>query len=365
MRPTEIDPSQYAAQLKHKEAHLEQQFNSFTMPSLEVFGSEPLHYRMRAEFRVWHQGDDLFHIMFDNQTKQKYKVEHFPPASLLINQVMTDLLDLIRHNELARRKLFQIDYLSTLSDEIVVSMLYHKPLDEHWEREIEGILKTLRLSYKIDIVGRARKQKWVKDKDYVTEVLPIADRNYQFQQIENSFTQPNAGVNIKMIEWALDVTQQSQGDLLELYCGLGNFSIPMAQNFERVLATEISKTSVQAAQQNIADNGLDNVTIIRMSSEEFVEAQLGKRQFNRLSGVDLQSYNCQTVLVDPPRAGLDETTVEMVSNYQNIVYISCNPTTLQENLAVLSKTHDVQRFALFDQFPYTHHVEAGVYLVKR
>ncbi|GAA6184889.1 tRNA (uridine(54)-C5)-methyltransferase TrmA [Aliiglaciecola sp. NS0011-25] len=365
MRPTEIDPQFYQAQLDEKVTALSAQFSQFKMPKLEVFASQTLNYRMRAEFRVWHEGDELFHIMFDQQSKEKYRVDQFPPASKLINQVMADLVVLLKDNEIARRKLFQIDYLSTLSGEIVVSLLYHKPLDESWQAQISKILKQLRQHYPIDIVGRARKQKVIVDKDFVIERLPIGQRTYEFKQVENSFTQPNALVNQKMLEWALDVTANSEGDLLELYCGLGNFSIPLAQNFKRVLATEISKTSVAAAQYNISANQADNVTILRMSSEEFVQAQAGIRKFNRLEGVDLAQYDCRTVLVDPPRAGLDDETVSMISKYNNIVYISCNPETLQNNLDLLSKTHEVHRFALFDQFPYTHHVEAGVYLVRK
>lgn len=365
MRPTEIDASNYDAQLAEKVEALENQFVNFDTPALEVFCSAPINYRMRAEFRVWHDGDDLFHIMFDQATKEKYRVDSFPPASSLINDVMRELLDLIRPSELARRKLFQIDYLSTLSNEIIVSLLYHKPLDQAWEVEIRRIEKILSKQFNLHLIGRARKQKVVLSQDYVLEKLPVNDKEFVFKQIENSFTQPNAGVNSKMIEWALDVTRQCNGDLLELYCGLGNFSLPMAQNFNRVLATEISKPSVAAAQDNIAFNHIDNVTILRMSSEEFVQACRGEKTFNRLEGIDLSEYDCQTVLVDPPRAGLDSATVNMVSEYQNIVYISCNPETLLDNLATLTQTHKIERFALFDQFPYTHHAECGVFLRLR
>jgi tRNA (uracil-5-)-methyltransferase len=138
----------------------------------------------------------------------------------------------------------------------------------------------------------------------------------------------------------------------------------MAQNFNKVLATEISKSSVAAAQTNIALNHIDNVTILRMSSEEFVQANRGDRTFRRLEGIDLTEYDCQTILVDPPRSGLDDDTLTMVKDYTNIVYISCNPDTLKNNLDVLTQTHKVLRFALFDQFPYTHHAECGVYLQK-
>ena len=91
----------------------------------------------------------------------------------------------------------------------------------------------------------------------------------------------------------------------------------------------------------------------------------GEREFSRLKGIDLSSYQCNTIFVDPPRAGLDDETVKMVQAYDNILYISCNPDTLADNLAVLNQTHKITRFALFDQFPYTHHMESGVYLQRR
>ena len=365
MRQTEINANDYPAQLQHKATLISQHFAAFNMPELQVFASDPSHYRMRAEFRVWHQGEDLFHIMFDQDSKQKYEVSAFPAASEIINAVMRDLIALIKTNDIARRKLFQIDYLSSLSGQIVVSLLYHKTLDEAWLAEMQLILATLRKTYSIDIIGRAKNQKIALDKDYLIETLTIKGRDYQFKHIENSFTQPNAKVNIKMIEWAIDVTQGSQGDLIELYCGLGNFSLPMAQNFKHVLATEISKSSVAAAQFNIAVNQIDNVTILRMSSEEFVDAQKKVRTFRRLEGVDLDKFDCQTILVDPPRSGLDSATLSMVQEYPYIVYISCNPDTLKQNLETLTISHEVSRFALFDQFPYTHHAECGVFLTKK
>jgi tRNA (uracil-5-)-methyltransferase len=71
------------------------------------------------------------------------------------------------------------------------------------------------------------------------------------------------------------------------------------------------------------------------------------------------------VLVDPPRAGLDENTCKLISQFEKIVYISCNPETLARDVKMLLSTHTVQRVAAFDQFPYTHHLESGVFLVRR
>ncbi len=71
------------------------------------------------------------------------------------------------------------------------------------------------------------------------------------------------------------------------------------------------------------------------------------------------------MLVDPPRAGLDEASCRQLSGYARIVYISCNPDTLEDNLALLTETHRITRLALFDQFPWTHHCECGVLLERR
>ena len=363
VRPEDLE--KYDELLVLKKTKLLSMFSEFTPPELEVFASERSHYRYRSEFRVWHEGADLYYYMFDKTKEpehQKIRCDQFLPASLLINQMMDALMVEIRPNQSLRHKLFQVDFLSTLSGEILVTLLYHRQLNDDWITEIHKLHEKLSKQFKVHFIGRARNQKIVVNQDYVIEKLPVKGREYIYQQIENSFTQPNARVAIKMLEWAQDVTKKSSGDLLELYCGNGNFSIALAQNFDRVLATELAKPSVESAQYNIKANSAHNVQIIRMSAEDFSSAMKGEREFTRLKGIDLKSYNCDTILVDPPRSGLDEKAIELVSGYQKILYISCNPETLLGNLKTLSKTHKVTRFAMFDQFPYTEHVESGVLL---
>lgn len=359
-------PAAYQQQLDAKAERLRALFAAYNPPALEVFASPAEHYRMRAEFRIWHDGDDLYHIMFDQETRQRVRVDQFPTASRLINTLMPHLLDGIRPQPVLRRKLFQIDYLSTCSGQAVVSMLYHRKLDAEWQSAAEALRASLReLGFDLQLIGRAHKQKICLEQDFVVEELEVEGRRYVYRQVENSFTQPNAEINRQMLTWARDVTRHSEGDLLELYCGNGNFSIALAENFDRVLATEIAKPSVGSAQFNIAANGIENLIILRMSAEEFTMAMRGEREFNRLQGIDLTSYRCNTIFVDPPRSGLDADTVKLVQEYDNILYISCNPDTLQENMAVLADTHEIARFALFDQFPWTHHMESGVLLRRK
>ena len=360
-----IDPNVYDQQLTEKQQSMAALFEQFKGPDFELYSSEPLNYRQRAEFRVWHQEEDLYYIMFNSETKQKFRVDQFPVASLLINQAMLALVEYIKNKPLLRERLFQVDFLTSLSGELLISMLYHKQLSEEWEVQAEELKSSLNALAPTDLIGRARKQKVILGKDFITEKLTVGDNTFIYQQVENSFTQPNAKVNEKMLLWAQQISTGLQGDLIELYCGNGNFSIALAQNFDRVLGTEISKTSVNSAQINIAANNMDNIDIVRMSSEEFSQAMNGERKFRRLADFDLTAYNYDTVLVDPPRAGLDPDSVELVSRFERIIYISCNPETLKDNLNELTKTHTIERFALFDQFPYTHHIETGVYLTRK
>ena len=227
------------------------------------------------------------------------------------------------------------------------------------------LLRKLQAQIGFPIIGRSRKQKLVLERDYVIETLTIDGKKYQYKQIEGGFTQPNGGMNQKMLAWAQQLSKPLSGDLLELYCGNGNFSIALAEHYNKVMATEISKTSVYAAQYNIEKNNIDNLIIARLSSEEFVQALQGVRAFRRLENIDITVYEFNTVLVDPPRSGLDDESVKQIQGYDNIIYISCNPETLHNNLQTLNETHEIKRFAIFDQFPYTHHIECGVFLQRK
>ena len=356
----------YETQLAEKAARLKAMMAAYRAPEPEIFRSPVNHYRMRAEFRIWHEEQDLYHIMFDPLTKERIRIDFFAAGSELINGLMTAMIQALRLSPVLRRKLFQLDYLTTMSGEAVITLIYHRPLDDEWRKAAAALRDELRAQgFAVNLIGRAAKTKICLDRDYADERLPVSGRELIYRQIENSFTQPNAAVNIHMLEWALAATQNARGDLLELYCGNGNFSLALARNFERVLATEIAKPSVEAAQYNIAANHIGNVQIIRMSAEEFTQAMQGVREFTRLKDIDLASYRCETIFVDPPRSGLDDATVELVRSYPRILYISCNPESLCRNLESLSQTHDIIRMALFDQFPYTRHMECGVLLTAK
>ncbi len=356
-----VDPANYEALLAQKCERVEVLLAPFDPPAPTVYPSSPMAFRMRAEFRVWHDGENLDYVMFRrDEARTPVAISDFPIACERIQQLMPRLLEKLKHNDIMRNRLFQVEFLSTLAGDMLVTLIYHRRLDEEWQDEASQLAENLSIA----LVGRSRKQKIALEADFVNETLAIAGRDYHYRQYEQAFTQPNAAVNIKMIEWACDCARGAKTDLLELYCGNGNFTLPMAAQFRSVIATELSKTSIRAARENLAANGIENVEMIRLSAEEVTEAMAGQREFRRLAQLPkpLSEYELDTVFVDPPRAGLDSATEEMVSAFETIIYISCNPETLANNLRSITKTHKIDRFAMFDQFPYTHHMECGVRL---
>jgi len=357
-----FDPSHYEAQLAAKQARLAELLAPFAAPAAEVFDSPREHYRLRAEFRLWREGEERHYAMFNPGDKRTpILLDDFPIASRCINQLMPRLKAAWQNSSALAFKLFQVEFLTTLAGDALITLCYHRPLDAFWQTAAGQLAEELGVS----IVGRSRGQRLVIGRDYVEEELEVAGRRFRYRQPEGAFTQPNGVVCEKMLNWAHEALGERDDDLLELYCGNGNFTLPLATRVRRVLATEISKTSVNAALANLDDNGVDNVTLVRLSAEELTQALNEVRPFRRLAGIDLKGYDFGSVFVDPPRAGMDPDTCELTRRFERILYISCNPQTLAANIAQLHDSHRVVRCALFDQFPYTEHMESGVLLERR
>ncbi|MEO8409076.1 MAG: tRNA (uridine(54)-C5)-methyltransferase TrmA [Propionivibrio sp.] len=363
----DLDPTQYQAQLSTKVAQFTASFADLGLPDPAVFSSEPLHYRLRAEFRVWHDEGRVDYAMFaSDDPKRPILIDTFPAASASICAAMPRLRAALQDNEILKSRLFQANFLATLSGELMITLIYHRPLDERWEMAARELAAEL----EVQLIGRSRKQKIVIGRDWLLEefegfeVKELKGRQLRYQQIEGSFSQPNGGVNRQMLGWACAQLASVDGDLLELYCGNGNFTVALAPSFGRVLSTEVNKSSLRAAQYNLAANGCDNVVLARLASDEISDALAGRREFRRLQGIDLAEYRFSTLFVDPPRCGLDAPTLALARNFENVLYISCNPQTLRENLGALHATHRIAAAAVFDQFPYTHHLECGLLLTR-
>jgi tRNA (uracil-5-)-methyltransferase len=355
----------YKAQIDFKAEREKKRFSDLYSGDFSILESKEEAYRGRAEFKIWHSSDDSISYAMAKGGDERGKfvqIDSCPMVSEHISTVMKPLLDEVAQSELLRRKLFSIEFLSGKSGNTLTTLIYHKKLLPEWEIEAKELSKKLNLP----IIGRSRKQKLVLGKEHIFDSLIFDGTEYRFKHLENSFSQPNPSVNEKMVSWVIEqVGDSSDRDLIELYCGAGNFTIPLSKKFSKVLATEVAKSGIATAKENMALNGVENIAFARVSSEEFTEAIDEVRQFNRLKEVDLKSYELDTIFVDPPRAGIDSETIKLLQRFKRIIYISCNPETLHRDLNILTSSHKIESMALFDQFPYTKHLEMGTVLTAK
>ncbi|QOR00631.1 tRNA (uridine(54)-C5)-methyltransferase TrmA [Campylobacter sp. 2014D-0216] len=332
-------------------------FSSFFDQEIQCFSSPLKAYRTRAEFSIYHhENGEITYAMHED--KKKVPITNFDIADEKIQKFMPILLQNL--NENLKHKLFGVEFLATKLD-LSVTLLYHKNIET-----IIHDLQELSTRLNLKLIARSRGKKLVFKEERLEQVLSINSKEVKYEFNNDCFIQPNTFINEKMIEWVIACIQDDfKQDLLELYCGYGNFTIALAQYFNQVLATEISKKNIEFALRNCTLNAIENINFTRLSSEELSQALKKEREFNRLKGIDLDAFGFSHVLVDPPRVGLDLSVMELIKHYEYIIYISCNPVSLKENLEILCQSHEIVHFAFFDQFANTPHLECGVYLRKK
>jgi 23S rRNA (uracil1939-C5)-methyltransferase len=177
--------------------------------------------------------------------------------------------------------------------------------------------------------------------------LPEYELNLAFHPMD--FTQVNSHINRKMISKAIELLDINNEDrILDLFCGLGNFSLPMATKANFVLGVEGSEAMVDRGRENAQRMELDNL--------EFDSADLTEN----LETKHWASYGFTKVLIDPPRSGALEILAAVTAlKPEKIVYISCNPITLARDAACLKDLgYHLDAAGVMDMFPQTRHVES-------
>ena len=163
------------------------------------------------------------------------------------------------------------------------------------------------------------------------------------------FVQVNAGVNEAMVAQALDwLAPQADERVLDLFCGLGNFALPLARQVREVVAVEGVATMVERAAQNAASNKLHNAAFFQADlSQPLVDATWARQGF-------------AAVLLDPPRDGAYEVVRKLSGlGAKRVVYVSCNPATLaRDTVELMKQGYRLKRAGILDMFPQTAHVEA-------
>ena len=230
--------------------------------------------------------------------------------------------------------------------------------------------------------------------DHVVETYTLADgRRLSYEHVEGFFSNPSAAACTFTLDWLCARARELRaraaergarpGALLELYCGGGNHTVALAPFFSRVTGVELHPRLVEAAARNVRRNAAanaslgaaaTNVEVVAAPSAKFckrVLATKGKCLRKRAPEGEGEGDACaeeayDTLLLDPPRAGLDALTARMATLFDVVLYVSCSPAhSLPRDLCVLCKTHEITRMCYIDHFPGSQHLETALMLERR
>jgi 23S rRNA (uracil1939-C5)-methyltransferase len=184
-----------------------------------------------------------------------------------------------------------------------------------------------------------------------TEEISFAANGENYRFDASSFFQGNIFLIEELVRLAIGETEGAAA--LDLFCGVGLFTLPLARKFGKVFGVEANERAIEFARKNVEAARLANVEFYAESVGEFLTE-------NRLPKIDF-------VLLDPPRAGAERAAIDALLqlNPAKISYVSCDPATLARDVRHLTERYEIESIAAVDLFPQTHHVETVVRLAAK
>lgn len=367
------DPTGYPADVRAKaervrevlERHLPDRSDALSV----VPSPDCVHYHHRVQFPIRHREESRVEfVVFDPETEEEVSVEQYPIASKRINVLMRRLLSALGEYARARDGSRRVEFISNLEGGALARVVYNRPLDAVEDQRLADTLaEVLDASIILQAKGQriccSGRSKLLVQTNRVpcrTGLSEFSLRDCPQHLMDSTFFQANVRLNREMQCWVASQTLGAwppESDMLELFCGNGNFTLPAAGNFRRVLAIETCARSLSAAAACAEQAGVANVDFLELKAEEstYTGGKKRTRRFGR--------FNFAALLVDPPRGGLDERTLDTARTFQQVIYVSCNPVSLAEDLDRLPELR-VAAACLFDQFPWTDHAEVAVRLER-
>ena len=247
----------------------------------------------------------------------------------------------------------QIEVAIAEKDTILI-LRHLQPLNENDEKVLIDYAKKLSITWYLQS-GGLDTIKPLKNPVQLTYSIP--KHNIEMSFLPNDFTQVNFELNKKMIDLALDLLDLNENDdVIDLFCGLGNFTLPISRYANKVVGIEGDQGLVERAKANAEQNNITNAL--------FYKADL----FEDVSGFEwFRGKNYNKALIDPARTGAIEI-VELLPklNIERLVYVSCNPATLARDTAkLISLGFSLESAGVMDMFPQTAHVESIALFVRK
>lgn len=319
----------YEDTLKYKKEKIESILSKYAnyKNSIDVYGSpKQVNYRNKITLKV----KDGVVGYYKNKTHDIININYCYLAQDSINRFISD-----------------INLLNVHNGEIIIRSNYNNELLIHIKSQSKVNPDIIAIKKKHKLVGIVLNDKVLYGEPSFIEII----NKQLFTVSYDSFFQINREVCSIIFDMILKEINDND-TILDLYCGVGTLGINACKKASKAYGIEIVKNAILNAITNSKINKRDNIYYM-----------LGKVEDN----ISKIKDNIDTIIVDPPRAGLDPKTKETILNFKanKIIYVSCDPMTLARDLKELSSIYNIKKVNALDMFPYTEHIETFCVLEKR
>ena len=307
----------------------------YVIPSLQPYG-----YRVRVQLKVKEEAMGYY----EARSHQIVDIDHCPISHSLINE----LIRLLRARPSFFTQMEEIEI--NVSPGVGNGIFIFHPLSfsAGWKEFGKGFLRTHPVLKGIALVKKG-KMKVGGDPLLHFTIFPDRDgkkRELRLQASPLSFFQVHPEQNRRLIETVLEFSDVRKDErVLDLYAGIGNFTLPLAMEAQEAVGIEENRIAIQDARMNAEGNGIKNCDFLRGRVKELLR--------------DWKRERPDLIVIDPPRAGCKDV-IELIAGLKpgKIVYTSCEPTTLARDLRLFSqKGYHLLKLSLIDMFPQSYHME--------
>ncbi len=303
--------------------------------SAPLIPDSPWNYRSRAQYKI--SGNNIG--FYRAKSHEVVNISHCPLVIPELDNFYQKGRDIISSNRIIKE-------LHIMSGDSAVAMVKISAKQEAApDLELLAIQFT-EAGFSGIIMETADKESFGYGRTYTT--LDLGKIKYSVSP--SCFFQSSWKLNVQLVDHIKNTLAPLEDkDILDLYAGSGNFSLPLTEAY-RVVAIEENKSAIENGKRSIEMNGIENVVFIRSSAEDYITDD-----------------EFEIMIVDPPRTGLTGKVINNLLSMspERIVYISCNPTTLARDLKKLAEKYDIESVRLVDFFPQTYHIESLVFLKLR
>ena len=322
----------------------------------------PLHYRNKAQYPIGMNKENKPVIgVFARRSHDIIPINNCLIQKPISEQIAKFILEYITKNnisvydEKSGKGIFRhlVIKVGVKTNEIMCILVINAHSFKNENKLVEGLVKNFpniktivkNINTKNTNVIMGKENIVLYGDGYIKDILG----DYTFKISPQSFYQVNPLQAEKLYNLGVEAAKITKNDIVfDLYCGIGTISLFMAKYAKKVYGVEIVEQAIKDEKENAKTNNIENTEFIAGDTEIVLDDLINNKKIIR-----------DVVMVDPPRKGLDNRTIENINKIKpnRVIYISCNPATLIRDLAKFEENYEIKSIQPIDMFPFSSHVE--------